>query len=75
MDEDQMLYQNNIVDRFVGIYGNAQECATATGFSYAQLTQYRKKGFFPSRLAEQIEQISRGAITASDVRQAAMNRV
>lgn len=75
MNEDVMLYQTNIVDRLVGLYINAHECAAQTGFSYPQLVQYRRKGFFPARLAEQIEQISRGTISASDVRQAAMNRV
>lgn len=68
------MYQNTIVDRLIGLYDHAHACAAATGIPYPTLIEYRRKKFIPARLADKIEEVSKGVITASDVRQAAMNR-
>lgn len=68
----QEIFEENIVDCLVGHFGNIDAASKGIGRDVLTITQWRRKGFIPAFFGDLIEEKTNGAITAADVRLAAL---
>lgn len=55
------------IDRVVEYFGTAYKAAQTIGVKHQQFYAWQKKGFIPFKRGKQIEELTQGAVTASEV--------
>ena len=65
--------KEGIVERLIHLYGDVDKAAKQINKDRLTLVGWRNKGFIPARLDSYIEEKTGGAITASEVRVAALH--
>jgi adenine specific DNA methylase Mod len=62
-----MKTETKTIDRVIEHFGTAYKAAIAIGVKHQQMYDWKKKGFIPFKRGMQIEQLTDGAIKATEI--------